>query len=146
MLRTTSTKYIDQAIKNGYSVWYIGNSPKQIKNGKVIIKSELAPSNSYAKQVNEIKTAGMSEEEAIHVLHKKYLIEKIKSREFKKSLNELYVRGKRKENIILVSDEDETEKSHRCVVLGLLQALQVECQGPDYSAYWLLYKQIENSE
>ena len=144
MIRTIRVCDINKAIEKGWTIWFIARSSgglqKMIDEGKVVSKPAFAPSYDLLKQVEIWKKEGKWNEKTFSTEYVPlYFKEKANDKQFNQTLNELFLRSQRGENIALACFCGNISTCHRSIILGLMQAYQAECIGPEFSPYAIYY-------
>ena len=146
MIKTISISQINEAIDDGYEVWIVARSSDNIKNlidnKRIVWKPHLAPSTLLLAKANLLKKSNMWNEENWQNYYVPEFIKETLGIDHRKALNELYVASKTKK-IALACFCKDASHCHRSILIGLMQALQRETEGEDFSYYWLIRRQME---
>lgn len=115
------------------------NMPKATPGKQIYHLPILSPSRQLFSDYQKWKGEGKWGEEMFREVYVPRFLEEMKGREQKNALNQLFLRSKTKD-ILLVCYCGQEDICHRSIVMGLLQGANAECDMTvDYSEYYRMY-------
>ena len=130
---------------DGYDeVWAIVRSYKNYNpNSEILWIPELSPSKNLFSKYLKLKDTNKWNTESFNNIYVPQFLKEMKTNIVARNkLNELSRKDKQNKNICLICFCLDETLCHRSIIAGLLQGVNRNVIGPNYSKYYDLYKQI----